>query len=41
MVWGRAELRSDFLSVYTYFFSSHKRSHIAKTRMHYTICCVA
>ncbi len=40
MVWCRAGLRGENLSVYTDFFTSHKRLQTSETRMHYTMCCM-
>jgi hypothetical protein len=39
MVWCRAGLRSENLSVYNDFFTSHEPSKTSETRMHYTMCC--
>ena len=41
MVWCRAGLRGDFLSVYTDFFTSNEPSKTTETRMHYTMCYAA
>ncbi len=38
MVWCRAGIRRNFLSVYTIFFTSRKRSQTSETRMRDTKC---